>query len=89
MGTRDNLIMVVVSSALRRASPAHAVSKGLSVLYNLFCFFRDLPPSSDKSMSDVCALKLSRMHRFTLTKLRDDALEFVRVLEAALQEKGQ
>lgn len=57
----------------------------MNTLYNLSGFFRSL--GTDVSLSDACAFQLRVLSRESLVRLRDCALDFVRIIELAIGEK--
>lgn len=57
----------------------------MNTLYNLSGFFRSL--GTDASLADTCAFQLRVLERVSLVCLRDCALDFVRIVELAIQAK--
>lgn len=57
----------------------------MNTLYNLSGFFRSL--GTDASIADTCAFQLLVLSRESLVRLRDCALDFVRIIELAISAK--
>lgn len=57
----------------------------MNTLYNLSGFFRSL--GTDASLADACAFQMRVLSRENLVRLRDCALDLVRIIELAIGAK--